>query len=606
MSNFTANLTHAGRKLNAELIVSEQPLVISGIEVGQGFVPDGTDPRDMTALADRFAQIESVRKFVLADTVSVFEFDYGSHIATDGMWLREIGIFAKRPDGEIILHSYFHAGDKADFIPPSGDSTFLERIIRILVEVSDAENVSFDVIVEQATVKARNIGTKAKGAGAYAGKGSDGTLLFKRFTGVGSVFVTETGGQISIGVDHKLTQDLDVYVPRNHPDAGDSPAFDTVQEAFDYLDDFNIPGNRWATVNLAAGVHELDEPLDITHSQSDRIRIVGAAPTVHNISAWSYNPTAQTESFALNNYDGIEIGDWCIVTGSPTGTGANNLPMHAQGVWQVSAINPPAHITLSNAPTWWRGPLASFPQSLNAGRGWIYKLRTQLKCTGDGIRAGTQGIGLISNVMIRGAAIGTGTAIDTKGAVKIDCVAVKDFSRGINIDGAVAMANVSLFASNWCSTAIYVSRAGALQAGNNAVILNGNSVGMRLETNTTASLSMTDSNFTQAYCLIHGGGTGVIMLGATMNTFGFLVSLNGQQGLSLSQGSKWLLGSTSPNRPTRFHENARAGGTQDLHCSNSSVAHGPIHGGAASGGNIGTVSPAQRTLGNSNSWIDIS
>jgi len=609
--NFTTTLTNAGRALNAELIVSEQPLAINGIQIGDGFVPDGTDPRDMADLASSVHTVSSLRKYVMTDTVSVFEFDYGSSTVTqDGMWLREIGIFATRPDGEVILHSYFNAGEFADFIPASGGASYLQRVIRLLVEVSDAETIIFEVIEEAATVKARNIGTKAAGAGAYAGKGSDGTLTFKRFAGGEGINVTETGSVITIGAP-KLEKDIDIYVPLTHPDVSDDDvAFDTIQEAFDYLSRFTIPSNLKATINVGPGTFDISESILVDHAQGNRIRLVGyEAGSFAPASAIAANATARTITLTVPNLSSlpIAVGDYVGSHGNDWGSAWQGL-----GMFRVTNISGNA-LTLHNSS---RHP-ANITSTSNANSRcyyWQTKLHTSTDINLLNINGG--GLGLIHGICFRG--VGTdptsqaqrGRAIHCEGSeVFIEACGIDNFATGINADhGNIRGALVFISECNFGIDAVFSSRV-FFQDGPLIIVGSPNSPqAIRLWECTIGQFGSLHPRIA-GFLVIHGCFRGVSVTGMSKVTFfGSIIQDNGNYGVHLGSMSLLNFGS-NPDHPRRSaiinnrRQDAAAG---DLEARGSSTAIGPISGGAASGGQIGNCIPAQRTLGNSNSWIDLS
>ncbi len=115
MYGFT--ITKQGRKLLASLIAGQQ-LVILGVQVGSGKVPEGQDPRDLTALIAPFAEATTTTPVRDNDKVS-FIVEYRSDMGgglTEGRYLNEYGVFALDPeDGKVLLY-YANLGDYPEWV----------------------------------------------------------------------------------------------------------------------------------------------------------------------------------------------------------------------------------------------------------------------------------------------------------------------------------------------------------------------------------------------------------------------------------------------------------------------------------------------------------
>jgi hypothetical protein len=120
-------LTSAGRTLLLQLQAGEvSPFVISRIAVGDGEVPDGTNPATLTGLIHEVvrSQATCTVPIVEADTLS-FEIEYRNKWdadtfydgytdptgLTESFWLKEYGIFALDSNGNEILLYYANLGE---------------------------------------------------------------------------------------------------------------------------------------------------------------------------------------------------------------------------------------------------------------------------------------------------------------------------------------------------------------------------------------------------------------------------------------------------------------------------------------------------------------
>ena len=63
---------------------------------------------------------------------------------TEGFYYRELGLYAEDPDPEVgeVLYCYGNCGDLAEWIPPSGGATIVEKTIDIVTAIGTATNVT--------------------------------------------------------------------------------------------------------------------------------------------------------------------------------------------------------------------------------------------------------------------------------------------------------------------------------------------------------------------------------------------------------------------------------------------------------------------------------
>ena len=92
-------------------------------------------------------------------------------------WYRELGLYAEDPDPEVgeVLYCYGNCGDLAEWIPPSGGATIVEKTIDIVTAIGTATNVTayipadaYATKEDYETYKAIALGAKATAEEALA------------------------------------------------------------------------------------------------------------------------------------------------------------------------------------------------------------------------------------------------------------------------------------------------------------------------------------------------------------------------------------------------------------------------------------------------------
>lgn len=79
--------------------------------------------------------------------------------------------------------------------------------------------------------------------------------------------------------------------------------FQTIQKAFDYLNDKYITTEGFVVIKLAAGVHVVTETIVISHPNGDRISICGAEPSVRHLKqVTAYGVTGTSGATAFGDY----------------------------------------------------------------------------------------------------------------------------------------------------------------------------------------------------------------------------------------------------------------------------------------------------------------
>lgn len=108
-------ITEKGLELDAKLRAGEQ-LTLTRVMVGDGAVPDGTDPRALTDLISPFAQATSTAPVAVGNTTKLtveYRNDMNGGLDRD-RYISEYGLFAQDPDAGEILYLYASLGDSPE------------------------------------------------------------------------------------------------------------------------------------------------------------------------------------------------------------------------------------------------------------------------------------------------------------------------------------------------------------------------------------------------------------------------------------------------------------------------------------------------------------
>jgi hypothetical protein len=146
MSNYYGFVvTDAGRELIAKLVAGQQ-LNISQIMVGSGYIPEGTRPAEMTALAEPVAAGTSNTPVYDGDSVRMMV-EYRSDLnggLDHGFWLREFGVFAYDPDkGEVMIY-YGSLGDYPQYVSAKSSSGVDVRRFPVCIVIGEGLGVTVD------------------------------------------------------------------------------------------------------------------------------------------------------------------------------------------------------------------------------------------------------------------------------------------------------------------------------------------------------------------------------------------------------------------------------------------------------------------------------
>lgn len=189
-------MTQAGEALFTRCMAEGLPLKITRIAIGDGVLMDGQDWYELDGMINEKYGETNMDKRVVSNGVVQLEIIIEPNKITEGFFIRELGVIVENPDGGEILYAYENVGEYADYMPVTRLATYMRRIVRLMVTVANADKVYLTVITEQGQLDCENIGADSLGAGIFARKGADGTLLFKRLIAGEGLEIIEDGDAI--------------------------------------------------------------------------------------------------------------------------------------------------------------------------------------------------------------------------------------------------------------------------------------------------------------------------------------------------------------------------------------------------------------------------
>lgn len=123
----------AGQKINYTKIV-----------LGDGYLEEGQTPRTLTGVVSPKATVDITKLKINGDGTVAVGGIFTNGDETEGFFYRELGLYAEDPDPEVgeVLYCYGNCGDLAEWIPPSGGATIVEKTIDIVTAIGTATNVT--------------------------------------------------------------------------------------------------------------------------------------------------------------------------------------------------------------------------------------------------------------------------------------------------------------------------------------------------------------------------------------------------------------------------------------------------------------------------------
>ena len=144
MAAFINNdITAAGLLVLAKGVAGKQ-INYTKIVLGDGYLEEGQTPRSLTGVVSPKATIDITKCVVNGDVTVTVGGVFTNDQTNDGFYYRELGLYADDPDEDVgeVLYCYGNCGDLAEWIPPTGGATIVEKTIDIVTAIGTATNVT--------------------------------------------------------------------------------------------------------------------------------------------------------------------------------------------------------------------------------------------------------------------------------------------------------------------------------------------------------------------------------------------------------------------------------------------------------------------------------
>ena len=124
--------------------VAGQKINYTKIVLGNGYLEEGQTPRTLTGVVSPKATVDITKLKINGDGTVAVGGIFTNGDETEGFYYRELGLYAEDPDPEVgeVLYCYGNCGDLAEWIPPSGGATIVEKTIDIVTAIGTATNVT--------------------------------------------------------------------------------------------------------------------------------------------------------------------------------------------------------------------------------------------------------------------------------------------------------------------------------------------------------------------------------------------------------------------------------------------------------------------------------
>lgn len=146
MATFTLNsITVQGLNIIARLVAGST-LEFTRIAVGDGAMPSDKTPLTVTDLSHRLFDVPINKVESYGNQEATVSGIFDNQGLETGFFYRELGLYAKDPNTkEEVLYCYGNAAADAEWIPPSGASSIIEKQVKIVTLVGNAEKVTADI-----------------------------------------------------------------------------------------------------------------------------------------------------------------------------------------------------------------------------------------------------------------------------------------------------------------------------------------------------------------------------------------------------------------------------------------------------------------------------
>lgn len=145
MSTFTLNsITVKGLNVIAKLVAGST-LQFTRIAIGDGAMPSDKTPLTVTDLTNKLFDV-TIQSVTSSNGQATVMGTFSNEDKETGFFYRELGLFAKDPETQAeFLYCYGNAGADAEWISPSGSSSVIEKEVKIVTLVGNAETVTANI-----------------------------------------------------------------------------------------------------------------------------------------------------------------------------------------------------------------------------------------------------------------------------------------------------------------------------------------------------------------------------------------------------------------------------------------------------------------------------
>ena len=181
----------AGEKINYTRIV-----------LGDGYLEEGQTPRSLTDVVSPRATIDITKLKVNTDGTAAVGGVFSNDQTSDGFYYRELGLYAEDPDPAVgeVLYCYGNCGDLAEWIPPTGGATIVEKTIDIITVIGTATRVTAYIPADAYATKLDYETYKAIALAAQA-TANDAIVIAQQ-----AVTVAEGAAQAVISISNSVAQ----------------------------------------------------------------------------------------------------------------------------------------------------------------------------------------------------------------------------------------------------------------------------------------------------------------------------------------------------------------------------------------------------------------
>lgn len=122
--------------------VAGQKINFTRIVMGDGYLEEGQQPRTLEGVISPRAVVDISKIKINGDGTVAIGGIFTNKDEDNGFYYRELGLYADDPEAGEVLYCYGNSGDLAEWIPPTGGSTVLEKTIDIITAIGTAANVT--------------------------------------------------------------------------------------------------------------------------------------------------------------------------------------------------------------------------------------------------------------------------------------------------------------------------------------------------------------------------------------------------------------------------------------------------------------------------------